>query len=163
MKANQCTLCGKEGSDRATCQIQGCKYSIFTTDKLHPETLSKYHDIPNVELRKIQQFKQKPNKKNRPMKKLLGALKRTLTGENKTGETLHGVLDLFPIPNQAIAKGLRALFTGDKREATEQFSKMLTLRNGLALFGSIAYFAGWITLDDLKSFVEFAVSLANPS
>lgn len=32
-------------------------------------------------------------------RKFWGALRRTLTGKNKTGQIVHGVVDILPIPN----------------------------------------------------------------
>jgi hypothetical protein len=149
----QCVKCGKEREERATCQLKGCKYSIFNAPDLEIEELYALANLPNAELKKIKV--EQDNIKRGNMKRLLGALKRTLSGQNKTGELIHGFLDLVPIPNQIVA----SLFKGDVASAKNEFREWLTLRNVTALIGSIAYFAGWITLDDLKSFIEFIVQL----
>lgn len=93
------------------------------------------------------------------LKRLLGALKRTISGENKTGEAIHGVLDLFPIPNQVIAKGAKALFGGDRKKAKEEFSKLLTVRNGIALVASVLYLTGMVTMEDIKAIIELLAEL----
>ena len=92
--------------------------------------------------------------KKRPMKKLFGALIRTISGDNKTGQAIHGILDLAPIPNQIIAKAVKYLATGDVQEAKQEFSKLISFRNIIALVGCIAFLAGWITLDDLARLID---------
>lgn len=94
-------------------------------------------------------------KPNQPkMKKLLGAFIRTVSGKNKTGEAIHGVLDLLPIPNQALAKIAGYFAAGDVREAKDELSKLLTIRNVAALLGCIAFLTGLITIDDLSGLIE---------
>lgn len=90
------------------------------------------------------------------MKKVLGVLnafRRTLSGENKTGEAIHGVLDLLPIPNQIVAKVFKAI--GKKgSEAKLELKDALTVRNIAALALTIAIAAGWIGLDQVKQLVN---------
>lgn len=100
----------------------------------------------------VERPKYKPTK--RPMKKTLNALIRTISGENKTGQAIHGILDLVPIPNQAIAKAVKYLFAGDVKEAKEELTKLLSFRNIVALLGCVAFLTGLITIDDLTKLVE---------
>ncbi len=96
-------------------------------------------------------FKQK---KRPDMKKIIRAIRNTLAGENKVGELLHGLADLLPIPNQAIAKALKALFSGNTEEAKAELPHIFTTRNIVALVASVAYLAGWVTLEDIKGLLE---------
>lgn len=89
------------------------------------------------------------------MNKIVNFVKGLLTGDSKAGEAVHGVLDLFPVANQVVAKAFSYLFSGDVELAKEEFRKLLTVRNGVALVGSIAYLAGWVTLADVQSVVEY--------
>ena len=154
-----CEQCNRTGNERYFCRERDCLYTLYK--KMPPKQASS-DKVRDISLKKAKESKLPEIEiKQNNMKKLLGALKRTLSGENKTGQLVHGLLDLFPIPNQAIAKGVKALFEGDNKTAKAELGKMLTVRNGAALLGSVAYFAGWITLDDLKSFVDFILSIAS--
>lgn len=82
------------------------------------------------------------------LKSLLGALRRTIAGKNKTGESIHGILDLLPIPNQIIAKIAGAGFNGaDIKEA-------LTVRNGVALVVACLIVFGVVTVQDITNLFE---------
>ena len=95
-------------------------------------------------------FEQKPSK----MKKTLRALLRTISGKNKTGEAIHGVLDLVPIPNQVIAKAAGYFVSGDTQEAKDELRKLVSFRNIVAFVGSIAFITGLIEIDDLRRLIE---------
>ena len=116
----------------------------------HPKDLFKPVDVPDKDL---DDFIFKPKKKV-SMKKVIGFIRDTVSGENKVGELIHGLADLLPIPNQAIAKALKALFAGDLEEAKNELPNIFTTRNIVALVASVAYLAGWITLEDVKGLVE---------
>jgi hypothetical protein len=49
---------------------------------------------------------------------------------------------------------VKYLLAGQKKEAKEELSKLLSVRNGVALALCVAYFAGLITLDDVKALLE---------
>ncbi len=115
----------------------------------HPKDLFKPVDVPDKDL---DDFIFKP-KKRPDMNKIIRAIRNTLSGENKVGELLHGVADLLPIPNQAIAKLFKALFAGRMDEAKAELPNIFTTRNIVALVASVAYLAGWITLEDVKGLV----------
>lgn len=116
--------------------------------------------IPNKDLFKKVPYGDKDvndfmfNQKKRPMKKALNWIKNTLAGDNKAGELIHGALDVLPIPNQAIAKLFKAVLSGDLNEARAELPNIFTTRNIVALVASVAYFAGWVTLEDLRKFIE---------
>lgn len=100
-------------------------------------------------------FYERPQKpKPSKVRKTIRAFLRTLAGRNKTGEAIHGVLDLLPIPNQALAKIFSYWVAGDRREAKEELSKLLTFRNIVALLLSIAFISGIITIEDLRAILE---------
>lgn len=154
----KCLKCGEIKKEWKPCSLDNCNF----IDEVGNITNSDFgfSDIKHPPLRRAKEYKRKPIKRSK-MKKLLSALKRTITAENKTGQLIHGVLDLFPIPNQVLAKGVKYLATGNKAEAKAEFAKLISVRNIAALAGCAAYFAGWITLDDLKGFVDFVLSIAN--
>jgi hypothetical protein len=78
----------------------------------------------------------------------------TAGGDNKVGEVLHGVLDWLPLPNQPLGKLVKAVLTGNWVEAKTEIGKILTVRNGVALAITIPIVLGWITIEDLKNFVD---------
>lgn len=85
------------------------------------------------------------------MKKALSWIKRTIAGETKVGEGIHGVLDIFPIPNQVIAKAAGYFTKGDIREGKKELKKLYSVRNGIALVAFTLFVTGVITLDELRS------------
>ena len=76
---------------------------------------------------------------------------KTVGGDNKAGEIVHGVLDYFPIPNQPLGKLLKAVFTGNWDSAKKEISKLLTTRNVVALILAIPVLSGWLTIEDIKN------------
>lgn len=96
--------------------------------------------------------KRKPNSSK--MKKAVNWIKGVVTAENKAGETVHGFLDLMPIPNQVIAKIVSYLTKGKTREAQDELKKLLTIRNGVALLLSIAVLTGLITVEDFRAILQ---------
>jgi len=116
----------------------------------HPKDLFKPVDVPDKDL---DDFIFKPKKKV-SMKKVIAFIRDTLSGENKVGELLHGLADLLPFPNQAIAKFAKALLSGNVEEAKAELPNIFTTRNIVALVASVAYLAGWITLEDARGLVE---------
>lgn len=97
------------------------------------------------------------------MRKVLGVLnafRRTLSGENKTGEAVHGVLDLLPIPNQIVAKVFKALGKTGHEKAAE-LKEALTVRNIAALALTIAIVSGWLTVEDITNAVNVFAKIAS--
>lgn len=147
----KCPKCDQEYTGTQDCPKEDCFF----------ETMTDYRD-PNSDLyktdfgfvdqdeRQLTFFKHK----RFSMKKAFKWLKGVITADNKAGEMVHGVLDLLPIPNQVVAKGVKYLLAGQKKEAKEELGKLLSVRNGVALLLCIAYFAGLITLDDVKALLE---------
>lgn len=87
---------------------------------------------------------------SRPLKRVFRTIGNTAGGDNKTGEALHGVLDLLPIPNQPIGKLIKAIFAGDWNETKVEVGKLLTVRNGIAVLFAIAVLSGVVTIDQIK-------------
>ena len=90
------------------------------------------------------------------MKKIFGSLKalaRTITGRNKTGQAIHGVLDLTPIPNQILVK-IGGFLNDGRKPSKEELQEIFSVRNVFALVASVSFLAGWITVDDLRAFLE---------
>jgi len=147
----KCPKCKQEFTGTQDCPKEHCFF----------ETMTDYRD-PNSDLyktdfgfvdqkeRKLEFF----NKKRFSMKKAFNWIKGVVTADNKAGEMVHGVLDLFPIPNQAVAKGVKALLGGKTEEGKKELSKLLTVRNGVALLLCVAYFTGLVTLEDVKALLS---------
>ena len=94
------------------------------------------------------------NQPKRPMKKVLRWITKTVAGENKAGEAIHGILDLLPIPNQVIAKAASYLTKGNTREARKELNKLLTVRNGIAVLAFLLVVTGILTVDDVRKLLE---------
>lgn len=86
--------------------------------------------------------------------KLWNFLHEAVSGENKVGQAVHGVLDILPLPNQPIGKLLKAILLGDKEIFVEKIREVLTVRNVVAILLTIAYIAGWVTPEDVTNFVD---------
>jgi hypothetical protein len=89
------------------------------------------------------------------MKNLLKAFRRTLTGKNRTGQVVHGIVDILPIPN------FLNLFRSVEAEQPDLnfwgvvlavIRKGDTIRFLVSIPLSVAILAGWITLDTVKEF-----------
>lgn len=93
------------------------------------------------------------------LKKLSVIIGKTAGGSNAAGETLHGVLDLLPIPNQPIGKLIEAILAKDWQEAKVYVGKILTVRNGVALSLTIAILLDVITYADVVSFFDILSDL----
>lgn len=91
--------------------------------------------------------------------KIIGALRRTLAGDNKTGQILHGVVDILPIPNQFIGKLFKAVLSEDTQKVKEELSNAFTLRNIIAILASVAFLFGLITIEDAKNLIEMIVNM----
>lgn len=87
---------------------------------------------------------------SRPLKRLFRTVGNTAGGDNKAGEAIHGILDIFPIPNQPIGKLLKAIFAGDWNEAKVEVDKLLTVRNVVAVLLTGLIVSGVITIEQVK-------------
>lgn len=133
MNVSNCPKCGK---NLANCPIPlDCYYRADVPDK------------------KLKDFIFKPKKKLN-MKNVLRAIRNTLSGDNKVGEVIHGVLDLLPIPNQAFAKLFKALLSGNKDEAKAELGNIFTVRNIIASVVAVLILTGVITVDQVKDIVN---------
>lgn len=86
------------------------------------------------------------------LKKVSTLIGKTAGGKNLAGETLHGVLDLLPLPNQPIGRLIEAILAGNWEEAKVHVGKILTVRNGVALSVTALILLDVITYQDLASF-----------
>ena len=85
------------------------------------------------------------------------ALFRTITGKNKTGRIIHGILDYAPIPN--FHEILKASVKENPDQTFFQAFKDSVVRvdwtRTLWGFGfAIAYIKGWLTLEQLEAVKE---------
>lgn len=93
------------------------------------------------------------------LKKLSVVIGKTAGGSNAAGQTLHGVLDLLPVPNQPIGKLVEAILAKDWQEAKVYVGKILTVRNGVALSLTIAILFDVITYADVVSFFDVLTNI----
>ena len=121
------------------------------TDSKEIAKNSKIHDIKAVQ--GVEKPKHNPSKMSK-LKRAVNWITRTVAGETKVGEGIHGVLDLLPIPNQIFAKAASYFTKGNVREAKQELSKLLSVRNGIALVAFILFVTGVISLEDLRSLLE---------
>ena len=105
----------------------------------------------------VSRFFNKQSSKMNKLKSAINWILRTVSGETKVGEGVHGVLDLMPIPNQIIAKAFSYFSKGKTREAKEELRKLLSVRNGIALIAFILFVTGVISFDELERLLERVV------
>lgn len=85
-------------------------------------------------------------------KPFIKALQRTVSGQNKAGEVLHGALDILPLPNQFVGKALKAILNGDTEEVKSDLKDAFTLRNIVAILLTTALIMGWLTAEEVATF-----------
>ena len=85
-------------------------------------------------------------------KPFIKALQRTVSGQNKAGEVLHGALDILPLPNQFVGKALKAVLNGNVNEVKSELKDAFTLRNIVAILLTTALVMGWLTADEVATF-----------
>ena len=121
--------------------------------KIEPEFLTSVPDRTFEPIEGHEKPKHQPIKMNR-LKRAVNWITRTVAGETKVGEGVHGVLDLLPIPNQIFAKAASYFTKGDVRSAKDELRKLLSIRNGIALLAFVLFVTGIITLDDLRELLR---------
>ena len=102
----------------------------------------------------VSRFFNKQSSKMNKLKSAINWILRTVSGETKVGEGVHGVLDLMPIPNQIIAKAFSYFSKGKTRQAQDELRKLLSVRNGIALIAFILFVTGVIGFDELERLLE---------
>lgn len=92
----------------------------------------------------------------KPLKefKIVRFIQRTAEGKNKTGEIIHGALDILPLPNQFLGKAVKAILDGQWNETKKQLKEAFSIRNVVAVLLTISYIAGWVTPEDVTNFVD---------
>ena len=85
-------------------------------------------------------------------KPFIKALQRTVSGQNKAGEVLHGALDILPLPNQFVGKAFKAILNGQWNETKKELKDAFTLRNIVAILLTTALVMGWITAEEVATF-----------
>lgn len=93
------------------------------------------------------------------LKKAATLIGRTAGGKNAAGETLHGILDLLPIPNQPIGKLVEAILSGNWQEAKVHVGNILTIRNGVALLLTVLVLFGVISYEDIVGFFDILTEI----
>lgn len=88
------------------------------------------------------------------LKKTATFIGRTAGGKNAAGETLHGILDLLPVPNQPIGKLIESVLSGNWEQAKVHVGNILTIRNGVALLLTILILFEVITYSQVVGFFD---------
>lgn len=86
--------------------------------------------------------------------KIVQFIKKTVAGENKLGQVIHGVLDILPIPNQPLGKLVKAILNGQWNETKAEIFEAFTLRNIVAIALTTAIIMGWVSAEDVARFSE---------
>lgn len=92
----------------------------------------------------------------KPLKdwKVVQLIQKTVAGENKLGEVIHGALDILPIPNQPLGKLAKAILNGQWQETKNEILEAFTLRNIVAIALTTALIMGWLTPEDIELFMQ---------
>jgi hypothetical protein len=85
---------------------------------------------------------------------IINALQRTVNGENKTGEFIHGVLDISPIPNEPIGKFLKAIISGNMSVAKAELKKIVTVRHIVSIVAAVLVVSGKLDLETVNAFIS---------
>lgn len=94
--------------------------------------------------------KRSKNIKDRP-------LYRTLTGANKTGKFIHGVLDVIPLPNihEIVKKSIKTNPNQSFKEISKDvFNKIDWVRTLIALIVAAGIIKGWFTADQIQTIID---------
>lgn len=110
--------------------------------------------LKNVHHEKVERKPSKSYFRKMKAKKTINWTLQTIAGENKIGEGLHGILDLFPIPNQIFAKSASYISKGNKKEAKQEMQKLISVRNGISVVAFILFASGVITIKDMVALLE---------
>lgn len=95
----------------------------------------------------------------RKMKKAFKWILKTLAGETKLGESIHGFLDLMPIPNQPVAKFFSSLVKDDDFQVKQELNKLFSFRNIVAVILFVLISTGAVTMEEVKAVLDSAKSL----
>jgi hypothetical protein len=94
--------------------------------------------------------KQSKNIKDRP-------LYRTLTGVNKAGKIIHGVLDVVPLPNihEIVKKSIKTNPNQSVAEISKDVLKKIDwVRTLIALIVAAGIIKGWFTADQIQTIID---------
>ena len=94
--------------------------------------------------------KQRKKIKDRP-------LYRTLTGVNKTGRLIHGVLDVLPLPNihEIVKKSIKTNPNQSVKEISKDvFNKIDWVRTLIGLVIAVGIIKGWFTADQIQTIIN---------
>lgn len=131
--------------------------------KIKPELISDHiiNEVieSHIEPEKVHHKKpeHKPSKgfmRKNKLKKVFQWTLKTIAGENKFGEGLHGILDLLPIPNQVFAKSASYFVKEDKHLAKRELKKLVSVRNAIAVVAFILFATGIMTIQDVISLLR---------
>lgn len=87
-------------------------------------------------------------------RKIVKLIQKTVAGENKLGQIVHGALDILPIPNQPLGKLAKAILNGQWQETKQEIKDAFTLRNVVAIILTVAFVMGWITPEQVEQFTQ---------
>lgn len=82
---------------------------------------------------------------------------RTLTGANKTGKLIHGILDVVPLPNihEIVKKSIKTNPNQNFKEvAVDVFTKIDWIRTLIGLFIALGIIKGWFTADQIQTIIH---------
>ena len=84
-------------------------------------------------------------------------LYRTITGQNKTGRLIHGILDAIPTPNihEIVKKSIKTNPNQNIKEiAIDVFNRVDWIRTLIGLFVGLGIIKGWFTADQIQTIIN---------
>ena len=85
------------------------------------------------------------------------ALYRTITGQNKTGKLIHGILDVIPLPNihEVLKKSIKTNPNQNIKEISiDVFTKIDWIRTLIGLLVAVGIIKGWFTSDQIQTIIN---------
>lgn len=84
-------------------------------------------------------------------------LYRTLTGANKTGKIIHGVLDIVPLPNfhEIIKKSIKINPNQSVKDISKDvFFRIDWIRTLIGIFIAVGIIKGWFTAEQIQTIIN---------
>ncbi len=82
---------------------------------------------------------------------------RTITGQNKTGKLIHGILDVIPTPNihEIVKKSIKSNPNQNFKEiAKDVFTRVDWIRTLIGLLIALGIIKGWFTAKQIQTIIN---------
>lgn len=84
-------------------------------------------------------------------------LYRTITGQNKTGKLIHGILDVVPLPNihEVLKKSIKTNPNQNIKDISKDvFFRIDWTRTLIGIFIAVGIIKGWFTADQIQTIIN---------